>query len=53
MFARSREEVIARPKATIGAQKVMLTIFFSGVKLVGVSALPPGARFTHEYQFSL
>jgi hypothetical protein len=27
MFATSREEVIPRIKATIGAQKVMLTIF--------------------------
>jgi hypothetical protein len=49
MFATSREEVIPRTNATIGAQKVMLTIFFSGVKLISLNALPAGARFTQEY----
>jgi hypothetical protein len=49
MFATSREEVIPRTKATIGAQKVMLTIFFSGVKLISLNALSAGARFTQEY----
>jgi histone-lysine N-methyltransferase SETMAR len=49
MFAISREEVIRRTKATIGAQKVMLTIFFSGMKLINLNALPAGARFTQEY----
>jgi hypothetical protein len=46
MLARSRGEMIPRPKATISAQKVMLTIFFSGVKLISLNALPSGARFT-------
>jgi hypothetical protein len=49
IFATSREEVIPRTKATIGAQKAMLTIFFSGVKLISLHALPAGARFTQEY----
>jgi histone-lysine N-methyltransferase SETMAR len=49
MFATSREEVISRTKATIGAQKVMLTIFFSGVKLISLNVLPTGAQFTQEY----
>jgi hypothetical protein len=49
MFATSREEVIPRTKATISAQKVMLTIFFSGVKLISLNALPTGAGFTQEY----
>jgi hypothetical protein len=49
MFARSRDDVIPRTKATIGAQKVMLTIFFSGVRLINLNALPPRARFTQEY----
>jgi hypothetical protein len=48
-FATIREEVIPRTKATISAQKVMLTIFFSGVKLIRLNALPAGARFTQEY----
>jgi hypothetical protein len=41
--------VIPRTKATIGAQKVMLTILFSGVKLISLNALPADARFTQEY----
>jgi histone-lysine N-methyltransferase SETMAR len=49
LFAPSREEVIPRTKATIGAHKVMLTIFLSGVKLISLNALPIGARFTQEY----
>jgi histone-lysine N-methyltransferase SETMAR len=49
MFATSREEVIPRTNATIGAQKVMLAIFFSSVKLISLNALPAGARFTQEY----
>jgi histone-lysine N-methyltransferase SETMAR len=27
----------------------MVTVFFSGVKLISQKALPPGARFTQEY----
>jgi hypothetical protein len=38
--------MIARPKVTISAQKVMLAIFFSGVKLVSLNTLPSGAQFT-------
>jgi histone-lysine N-methyltransferase SETMAR len=49
MFATSREEVIPRTKARIGVQKVLLTIFFSSVKLISPNALPAGARFTQEY----
>jgi hypothetical protein len=49
MFATSREEVIPRTKATISAQKVMLTIVFSGVKLISLNALPAGVGFTQEY----
>jgi hypothetical protein len=49
MFARSRDEVIPRTKATIGAQNVMLTIFVGGVKLVSINALPAGARVTQEH----
>jgi NADH:ubiquinone oxidoreductase subunit D len=49
MFARSRDEMIPRIKATIGAQTIILTIFFSSMKLVSLSALPSGARLTQEY----
>jgi hypothetical protein len=48
MLPWSRVEVIPSTKATFGAQKVMLTVFFSGVKLLSLCALPPGARFTQE-----
>jgi hypothetical protein len=36
MFAATQDEVIPRKKATIGARKVMLTIFFSGAKLISL-----------------
>jgi hypothetical protein len=39
-FASSRDEVIPRTKATIGAHKVTMTIFFSGLHLVTLKALP-------------
>jgi hypothetical protein len=42
MFATGRDEVIARTKQTIGAQKVMLTIFFTGTQLLSLNALPLG-----------
>jgi hypothetical protein len=43
MFAVSRDEVIPREKATIGAERVMLTIFFGGVSMITINALPSGA----------
>jgi hypothetical protein len=48
IFAAGRHEVIPRRKATIGAQKVMVTVFFSGVTLVSLNTLPSGARFIQE-----
>jgi hypothetical protein len=48
MFTTSRDEIIPRTKQTIGAQKVMLTIFFTGTKLVILNALPSGGRFTQD-----
>jgi histone-lysine N-methyltransferase SETMAR len=49
MLATSRDEVIPRTKQIIGAQKVILTIFFTGTKLVSLNALPPGGKFTQDY----
>jgi hypothetical protein len=49
MFTASRDNMIAREKATIKAQSVILTIFFSGVSLITVDALLSGAQFTQEY----
>jgi hypothetical protein len=40
MFTTSRDEVIPREKATIRAQRVMLTIFFGIVSLIAVDTLP-------------
>jgi hypothetical protein len=49
MFTISRDEVISREKATIGAQKVMLTIFFNDITLITLNTLPSGARFNQKY----
>jgi hypothetical protein len=49
MFPRSRDEVIPRTKAKMDAQKVMLTIFFSNVRVIGLNVQPSGAQFTQEY----
>jgi hypothetical protein len=49
MFASSQDEVIPRTKATIGAYKVMVTIFFSGLHLIILKALRLGTRFNQEY----
>jgi histone-lysine N-methyltransferase SETMAR len=49
MFTASPDEVIPRTKQTIGARKVMVTIFFAATKLVSLNALPPGGRFTQYY----
>jgi hypothetical protein len=49
MFATRRDEVIPREKITIGAQRVMLTIFFSSTSLITVNALPSDVGFTQEY----
>jgi hypothetical protein len=46
MFAASRDEVIPRENARIEAQRAMLTIFFSGVSLIKMDALPSGVQFT-------
>jgi hypothetical protein len=39
IFAASRDKVIPKQKATMSAQKVMLTIFFSGVSLFTMDVL--------------
>jgi hypothetical protein len=49
MFAVSRDEAIPREKATIRAQKVMLTILFNRVSLVILNTLSSGTRFNQEY----
>jgi hypothetical protein len=43
MFATSRDEVIRKVKATIGGQRVMLTVFISGPSLTTADALLSGA----------
>jgi hypothetical protein len=49
MLAVSRDEVIPREKAGPEAQRVILMLFFSGVSLITVDALPSSAQFTHGY----
>jgi hypothetical protein len=48
MFTASRDEVTPRERAMRAAEKVILTIFFSGVSLITLNALPSGARFNQE-----
>jgi hypothetical protein len=36
----------------LGAEKVMLTVFFTGTKLISLNALPSGGRFIRDYFIS-
>jgi hypothetical protein len=49
MFASSRDELIPRTTATIEADRVIMTLFFSGLDLITFEALPPGTRLNQEY----
>jgi hypothetical protein len=49
MFVRSRDEVIPRASPTIGSKKVMVTIFFTGNRLLKLAYLPQGQKYNQEY----
>jgi histone-lysine N-methyltransferase SETMAR len=49
MYARSRSEVTPRTRVQFGGPKTMITVFFSGTRLIVLNALPKGARFNQEY----
>ena len=49
MFAPSRDEVIPRVSPTIGSKKVMITIFFTGNRLLKLAYLPQGQKYNQEY----
>jgi hypothetical protein len=49
MFTSGRENVIPREKQTIDARKIMLTIFFSGISMISLEALPHDQTCTQEY----
>jgi hypothetical protein len=49
MFARTREEVIPRTSQKIGSEKVMVTIFFSGIQLICLNYLPHDQKLNKVY----
>jgi len=48
-WARTREDVAPRPKRSIGAKKVMITVFWSTRGIHLIEALPDGETFNSEY----
>jgi histone-lysine N-methyltransferase SETMAR len=49
MYAGSRSEVTPFVRSGISASKVMLTVFFTGTRLLVVDALPKGRKYNQEY----
>jgi histone-lysine N-methyltransferase SETMAR len=49
MFARSPRDVIPRTRQGIGVKKTMITVFFTGRKLIVLDILPKGSRFNQLY----
>jgi hypothetical protein len=52
MFARARDEVVPRVSPTIESKKVMVTIFFTGNRLVKLVSLRQGQKCHKEYFIS-
>jgi hypothetical protein len=48
MFEASRSEVVPRETHNRG-KKIMLTVFFSGERLLVMEALPKGRKFSQNY----
>jgi hypothetical protein len=49
MFARAPSGVIPRTRQTIGAEKTMITIFFTARQLILLDVLPKGSKFHQRY----
>jgi hypothetical protein len=49
MFARSLTDVIARTWQSIWTKATMITIFFTGRKLIVLDILPEGSKFNRLY----
>jgi histone-lysine N-methyltransferase SETMAR len=49
MFARDRASVVPRVSKTIGSKKAMITIFFTGRRLLRLVYLPQGQKYNKEY----
>jgi hypothetical protein len=49
MFARAPSEVIPRTRQTIGANKTMITIFFTVHQLILLDILPKGSKLNQQY----
>jgi hypothetical protein len=49
MFARSPADVIPRTRQSIAAKKVMMTLFFTGTKLIVLNVMPKGSKYSQLY----
>jgi histone-lysine N-methyltransferase SETMAR len=49
MYAHSRNEVIPRVSKAIDSKKCMVTIFFTGERLLNLAQLPRGQKYNGEY----
>jgi hypothetical protein len=49
MYVADRADVIPRTSHMIGSKKVMITIFFTGVRLIALQYLPRGRKYNKEY----
>jgi hypothetical protein len=48
-FAQPPFDVIPRTRQTIGAKKIMITIFFTARELILLDVLPKGSKFNQQY----
>jgi hypothetical protein len=48
MYGVSHSEVVPQERHTIGAKKVMLTVFFSGERPLVLEALPKERKFNQD-----
>jgi histone-lysine N-methyltransferase SETMAR len=49
MFARSLADVIPRIQQAIGAKKIMMTMFFTGRRLIMLAIIPRGGQYNQLY----
>jgi hypothetical protein len=49
MFATSAREVVLRTKQNISANKIMVTIFFTSIRLLVLNCRPKGTKFNQDY----
>jgi hypothetical protein len=49
MFARSPADVVPRTRQGTGARKIMITLFVTVRKLIGLNVLPKGHKYNRQY----